>query len=279
MMKLGRWSVIGLGLLAACGSRSELDISATSAGGRAGAGNPAQVGGSTGIAGVNSGAGAASPGDTAGSVMGGSAGSDGGTGGSSGGSAGSTAGSAGSSASDEWHVDPVRGDDAASGSVDAPFKTLERAAAAARDGETVWLFDGRYDAASEPRFADSGAVDCGGAAGVAFAANVQIKAQHSGKAQLLVAGGHGLCLAGGLVSGLRFECERPGRRIVEVVTGVQTIHESRFTNCGTEALDSHGPTQLKAGPNAGRRRLTKRNARAGCAPSSSRSCDRRRSRG
>jgi hypothetical protein len=239
--------MVGVGLLAACGGRSGLDSSGTSDFVRAEAGSPAQGGGRTGVGGANirggsetggnslgGGPGAASSGGSAGSVTGGSAGS----GGSSGEVGGSTAGSAGSSGNGGWYVDPVLGKDTASGGFEAPFKTLERAAAAARDGETVWLFDGRYDAASEPRFADSEAVDCGVAAGVAFAPDVQIKALHSGKAQLLVAGGHGLCLAGGLVSGLRFECERPGRRIVEVVAGVQTIHESSFTNCGTPSYNT-----------------------------------------
>lgn len=50
-------------------------------------------------------------------------------------------------------VDPIAGDDAAPGSVDAPLKTLKKAISIAVGGQTVHLFSGTYDAVSGEDFA------------------------------------------------------------------------------------------------------------------------------
>ncbi len=153
-----------------------------------------------------------------------------------------SAGAAGASVASAlgWYVDPAKGSDQNPGSFALPFKTLEHAAIRAQGGETVWLLNGNYDASTERGFADMGSLDCITGAGVSFASNVQIRALNSGQAHLLVTGYHGLCLAGGTVQGLRFECERAGRRILEVLDGVETIHESSFTNCGASGDPSDG---------------------------------------
>jgi len=231
------WLLLGIGVFAACGGRSELEGGTLSFAGSGGA--SALRGGSGGVGGFAPRGG--STGASGSAPNGGSAGRAGGAGTSpSGGAAGiagtagiaGDAGAAGAAGSTDWHVDPINGSDKNSGSFDAPFRTLARAAEVARGSETVWLFDGTYSEATEPRFANLGMQDCASNAGVAFAANVQLRALNSGKPRLLVAGQHGLCLSGGSVQGLRFECQQPGGRIVEVTTGVEAIDESSFTNCG-----------------------------------------------
>jgi len=266
MAKHRWWLIFELSLLAACGGRSGLETFSLDAGGRAGSAPVA--GGSESLAGTidrggsdggapalggRSGAssggasGLSNGGASGGTSAGGAAGGGGTAGGSSGSSgmggsaAGANGGSAGSAATGDWYVDPVQGSDDNPGRFDAPWKTLGRAAEVARGSESVWLFDGIYDATTEPRFADLAGLDCANGAGVAFAANVRVKALHSGQPHLRVQGQHGLCLSGGLVEGLSFECAEAGGRIVEVLTGVQTIDESSFTNCGSTSAASTAP--------------------------------------
>ena len=256
MTERGRcWLIVGLGLFVGCGGRSGLPTVFESAGFDGALAAGGSVSTAPGVSGfTSSGSANAGSGPSAGSVgvsgsgsagtganagRGGSAGVSGnvGMGGGGGGSAGrgGNAGAGGASATTTWFVDPVDGSDRNPGSFDAPLKTLERAAAVASGGDTVWLFDGTYQ---DRLFAAWPGHDCSTGSGVTFAANVQLKALHSGLPRLLIAGAHGLCLSGGALEGLHFECQNPGGHAVEVSSGIEGITGSTFTNCGSTSASA-----------------------------------------
>lgn len=213
-------------------------------GGNAGA---AAHGGSGANGGANGGFGGTGAIAGTGGSRAGAGGSHAGAGGAHAGSGGmgaraGTGGTAGVADTVDWYVDSLHGSDGNPGTFVAPFKTLERASNVADGGDTVWLFDGTYDETTEPRFGLLGGLDCTSGAGVLFGADVQIAALQAGNAKLVIAGEHGLCLSGGQIRGLQFECG-PDGHAVEVSSGEEDIQGSSFSNCGSTSNPGGRGTQ------------------------------------
>ncbi|MGC4064996.1 MAG: DUF1565 domain-containing protein [Polyangiaceae bacterium] len=131
-------------------------------------------------------------------------------------------------------VDPQSGNDVDSGSRSAPLKTIERAGAVAssRCAKTIWLLDGTYDSATEPRFTGSAAGICGQNSGVILPPDVALRAEHAGRARLVIGGAHGLCVSGGRVSGLEITRPSLGGPVLETGAGRLDVDATTFDNCG-----------------------------------------------
>jgi len=142
----------------------------------------------------------------------------------------------------------VSGADDSPGTNALPFKTLSRAAIAARAGDTVNLRDGTWDPSIEVKFASMDESTCGVSAGVAFASNVTLRAVHAGAARIISAGYHGLCMSGGLIDGLRFDCSNSYRPIIETQQGALSIRGSSLRNCNKSGIDISGTAQVTVGP-------------------------------
>jgi hypothetical protein len=267
MKQVFSWRVwAGLGfVLIACGSSKESGPGGATAGGSSGAGSGSRAGasskagssgdgeagrsdalaGDAGAAGEEHGAGGALPvggstgmGDGGDGGLAGSGGSSGGSGGSSGLS--NNAGTAGGNVpSPELFVDPSLGHDDSVGSRSAPFKTIAHASAVttASGAKTIWLLDGTYDASTEQGFAGSSAAACGASgSGVLLPINVDLRADHAGKARLQISGSHGLCARGGSLSGLVLERAEPGGKVLEAASGSLAVSGTRFANCGVPGV-------------------------------------------
>jgi hypothetical protein len=135
---------------------------------------------------------------------------------------------------DDVFVDPAAGSTDGNGSPTSPLKTIERAStlAAARCAKTIWLLDGTYDSTTEPRFAGSAAGNCGENSGVVLPPGVTLRAANSGRAKLVISGGHGLCLSGGRISGLAFDRPAVGGQVVEASDGDLDVEATTFNHCG-----------------------------------------------
>jgi hypothetical protein len=201
-------------------------------GGEGGAGVGEAGGGGAGATGGSSG----STGD-AGRGTAGDAGSGSGGGGDGGGGAGAPMGGASEGgAGGGGPVVPFHGlyvgedgDDAAAGTIDAPFKTLARAATVAQAGDTIVFLDGSYTVGTT----------------AVIPAGVNLMANTSG-AVTLTGTGTLLNLKGDIrIEGLKFQSyARVGYFSAGVAaTGTVTLVDSTFTNC-TIGLELTGSTSL-----------------------------------
>lgn len=148
-------------------------------------------------------------------------------------------GGGGSSAGPDIFVDPLHGSDSATGARVAPVQTISRASklAGERGSATIWLLDGRYDETTEPGFTGAGTGGCGNGAGVALPNGIALRADHPGKAQIVVTGDHGLCVSGGRISGVAMSGNN-NLRLLEAKAGTVEVESSTFSGCGFPGVSS-----------------------------------------
>jgi hypothetical protein len=94
------------------------------------------------------------------------------------------------------------------------------------------LLDGTYDATTEPRFAAGTTGDCGQSSGVVIPPGVALRAENTGQAKLLISGLHGLCVAGGRISGLAIDRSALGGQVIETRSGTLEVDATTFNHCG-----------------------------------------------
>jgi hypothetical protein len=216
-------SLASLGLVfSACGSedakkKSNTPYSSAGEGGSAGADGPSSSAGSGGSSA------AAGEGNAAAGV---------GPGGAGHGGVGPTAGAASESgAAGEGSVVPFHGlyvgengDDAATGTAEAPFETLAHAASVAQPGDTIVFLDGAYTVATA----------------VPIPAGVGLMAENTGAARLTGSSPQArLSLAGDTrINGLEFVSFSNVIAFADgaTATGTLTIEDTKFTNCTQTSL-------------------------------------------
>lgn len=158
-----------------------------------------------------------------------------------------TAGVVTSSGALEWFVDAQNGSDQGPGTQTLPLKTLSCASVAARSGDTVSLLDGTWDSSVDAKLGNGTMTTCGVDAGVAFAPNVRLRAIHPGAARITSAAYHGICMSGGAIEGIRFDC-LAGRPVIETREGTLEITGSSQRNCEVFGLDIGGTAKVTMRP-------------------------------
>lgn len=196
----------------------------------AGSGGSGATAGSASDAGAGNG-GSAGNGGTAGDAGAGNVGGDAGAG-----SVDPNGGASEGGAGGEGPVIPFSGlyvgedgDDAAAGTIDAPFETLAHAATVAEAGDTIVFLDGSYAV---------------GTAAAVIADGVNLMAENSGAATLIGQNGSLLNLSGDTrIEGLKFQSYA---RVAyfgagATATGTVTLVDTTFTNCSV-GLELSGTT-------------------------------------
>lgn len=156
------------------------------------------------------------------------------------------AGAAGGPSKQNWYVD-VKGDDQWPGTMAFPLKTLSCASLVAGTGDTVFLSDGTWDGSVDSALMNTQASACGPGSGIAFAPDVMVRAVNPGAARIVSQGIHGLCMQGGIVEGIRFDCSA-GYPVLETKSGVLEIIGSSLHKCGTYGFDLAGSAQVTMYP-------------------------------
>jgi len=160
-----------------------------------------------------------------------------------GGAVGATGQGVAAASAVDWYVDANTGADEGSGIREQPLKSLSCAALAARPGDTVVLVDGTWDASVDAKLGSLAATNCGVDSGIAFAENVNLRALNRGAVRVKSASYHGICMRGGFIAGIHFEC-LPGRPVVETNEGELSITASSWKNCSTFGLDISGTASV-----------------------------------
>ena len=149
--------------------------------------------------------------------------------------------------SSEWFVDATIGADEGPGTLGQPLKTLACAAIAAKSGDTVSLLGGTWDSSIDPQLGNAMSTECGIDSGVAFAQNVRLRAVSPSGARIKVSGYHGICMNGGALEGIHFDC-LVGRPAVETRQGALVITGSSWRSCGNFGLDIGGTAAVALRP-------------------------------
>ncbi len=147
----------------------------------------------------------------------------------------------------QWFVDAQNGSDQGPGTETLPLKTLSCASVAARPGDTVSLFDGTWDRNVDAKLGNAMMTTCGVDAGVAFAPNVRLRAIHPGAVRIASTAYHGICMSGGAIEGIRFDC-LAGRPVIETHEGTLEITGSSLRNCEVFGLDIGGTAKVTMRP-------------------------------
>ena len=184
--------------------------------------------------------------EASGSGQGGSGQSGSGQGGSGQGGVDQGGAGEGGASGRDWYVDPLLGSDANSGTLRSPFQTLTHAAQTATAPGTIWLVQGTFDAALEPRLdlVPEEALDsvCGVQSGILIPNGVDVRGLAQPPVLVSVRGRHGLCARSSDFSSIAFQRETFEGALLEFDGGSAQLRGVSFENFdGPIGPEMHGP--------------------------------------